>query len=316
MKKTLTVITALLSTNAIAENDTYRVEVNAGLHLFVEALTSVGTEENEIIGEHEEVALSVGGTFYLSPVNTTLGAYDEAPFLSKASSIGFSYGKEAEGKSVPYGRYIGFGGKSKTLKSRAIVDNYIFQFTYIDDNLDNLNYKGDVEQEHIILGFGGYMTDYSTVVVSYVNYQDTRQFIDALPLGATYRQDEGVDVAVKYYIPFENGQSISVGANLLIVDTKIRVNNASGTRYALGGNINYFPTHQWALSAAFEYGEFSDNGFDLKRSALHLNTKYYFTNSFSMNLALTQMGGTDEFRKIDVDDVTGGNFSLGFTGRF
>ena len=64
MRKAFTITTAvLLSPTALAAAATDRVEVNAGVHVFAEALTTLGPEEIELVGDNEELALSIGGTF-------------------------------------------------------------------------------------------------------------------------------------------------------------------------------------------------------------------------------------------------------------
>jgi len=221
-------------------------------------------------------SITAGGTFYLSPVDPNKGPLAEAAFLNQSSSISAYY---TDGETDGDGRGLEF--KDYGIGSRFVIGDadWIIDLGYSRSEPDNpLNIgPDDFEIDTFTVGGGKYLTDNTTMVVSYTNK-------DA---------DDGGDLD-KYQLDLEHLFHTSWGGiKLLGSYGKVDLDDADDIDlYKLGGI--FYPCKSIAIGASYRK---ADNDF-LNEVEEYSAFAEWFIND--------QVGVTLEYRDADVE-VDGGD---------
>lgn len=296
-------VSLLLASNIFA----YRVELNTALNIG-EAKVDAG---NDGTNYNDKISLGLGGTFYFEDVKTDKGPLDEATFLNKSSSVTIEQDLSYDYNEIVYRFDEGVYGKSTTLAAKGVINDYILFAQYDYGKLHGGFENEEVKQQKLTIGAGKYLSDYSTITVAFISLNDTRTYVPAVGFGVNYREDKGLDTAIKYFIPFDNGQSLSCGGNVEITDSDVFGAGASGIRLGLGGFLAYYPTKYWTLRTDIAYENFSDNDYKYRSELVDLTARYYILEALSVSLRFAHMYGKDEIGKI-----SGPLIGLGIRARF
>lgn len=303
-KHSLLLLALLLASNVYA----YRVEIDADLNI---AAATVKDDLGRALDGDEKLTVNLGGIFYFEDVKTDKGALEEAAFLNKSSSVRLKQRFKGRYDGLTYRFDEALYGQSTTLGVKGVVDDYIIEGLYDYGKLQsNSGIESNVEQQKLSVGVGKYLTDLTTVIVSYYSIHDTREYT-GFARGVNYREDKGLDTAFKQYVAFDGGQSLSYGGSLALAHSDVFGAGASGLRYAFDGFLSYYPTKSWTLRATVGYEKFSDNDYIYKREAFNLRARYYFFEALSTDLNVGMVYGEDE-----LGDVKGGIVGLGLRLRF
>ena len=119
---------------------------------------------------HDNDSISVDGTFYLNPVDTSKGPYAEAAFLDHSSFVTANYTDgEADGDIINDLEYKNYGIEGRYVSNDA---GWILDLGYKRSEPDNpfANIIGpdNFEIDQFSVGGGKYLTDATTLVFTYI----------------------------------------------------------------------------------------------------------------------------------------------------
>lgn len=310
MKSRIIIGAALLC--AVSTANAYQYEINFGLNAAYTDLKVNGNASENSDQNDGKIRMHLNGIYHLKEVSTEGVPEDEAAFLGKSSSVAARLNYSSQYDSLSYRFDEGSYGKGYGVTLRAVVDDWILRTTYDTYNGTSVRSILDgVDQHRLQIGLGRYISDNTEILFSYIDNNDNRDYVPNIGTGISYRQDEGIDGAFHTFKKFENDQSMSYGANLSILDTTVRGQNASGINYVLGGNVSYYPVNKLTLKARLVFENFSDNNYEIKKHLLNLKARYYFWEAFAMDFNLGHINGEDE-----LGDVEGWILGLGLRSRF
>ncbi len=276
-------------------------------------------------------SLGLNATVYFKQVDDTVDApLAEAVFIQKVGGINLNL---SQGDSdFKYKDPVGGTTKSSSdtdsigLTLHAIFDTFILEAENNKFTRERKNWE--TENTYQRLGFGAYMTDHSTIIVSLLNQEikDSNGYISS--------EDSGINAAVKFFIPFNNTEkSLSVGGSLSILGSERRngeIDDAATA--ALDLFADYYLSNQLALklsiyTTSFVADEEDDSGDDIEITSvsqtISFGCEYFISNQFAIfgNLSLTSgeyeeevewFGGSDK----EEGETTGSALQLGIKGRF
>ncbi|MCX2983057.1 putative porin [Halieaceae bacterium IMCC14734] len=265
MKKLLLAATvAAVSTTAVA-ND-YRFEVDADFLA------------NEVNKNADLETYAIGGTFYLAPVDDSMGPKAEAAFLNKSSDIHLGYGRTNLDAGI-----IDEDGDIWTLGGRFVTGNgIILEADYAASDIDNVS-----DTEVFGLGIGYYLNDTSTISLGYVSTEDDK--IDF--------EDDIWSVGYKTLL----NDSINLEADFDYSDPK-----GGKKAYGLTGAADYYLNENASIGGVLGYVS-SDDDF-AKAWVYGVRGEYFFSSMIAVNAGYT-VSAPD---KGDDNSI----WSIGLTARF
>ena len=233
-------------------------------------------------------SISVDGTFYLNPVDTSKGPYAEAAFLDHSSFVTANYTDgESDGDIIDGLEYKNYG-----INGRYITDDagWILDLGYKRSEPDNPLDIGpnDFEIDQYSVGGGKYLTDKTTLVFTYIYAEgdDDRDFdrytVDLehlfqwswgdLKVDATYGLvdvDEGDDIDIykiggTYYL----NNNLGFGASYLNTEE----NSLELESYSIFAE--WFITEELAASIEYQDAEFDDSDVDADAVVLGVRARF------------------------------------------
>lgn len=266
-KKTAIVAGVALTISAGVQAD-YRWEVGAAAER-----TNIDVDFED--GDIDKTA--IGGTFYLDSVDVSKGPLAEAAFLDHASNISLSYVYTDADDIIE-----DLDGDEYGIDGRYVTDSagWIFEGSY------QRNEPNNAEVDTYSLGFGKYLTDATTLVVSYAE-------ADVDEGGDT----DGYRASVEHLWGWSGG-GFKLAGNVGLVNVEdnddTNIYNIAGTWYitnnlgltfttgytetynqeflSSGVIADWFVTEQIALSAKVEYAESDDDVFDGENSEAEITS--------------------------------------------
>ena len=278
-KKTALVAGVALAVSAVAQAEDYRWEIEGDY--------SHGEYEFENFDDTEFDSFSLDGTFYLDNVNTDGSPLSEAAFLDQASDVSLSYSySEVDDNGIDV------DGDDYGISGRYVTDGagWIFDASYT--RLEPL----DAEIDTFTVGVGKYLTDHTTLVLTYWNG-------DADEGGDT----DGGAISLKHFFRTTDAGGFLVEANygLINVDDAddVDIYNLSGT---------WFTCQNFGVGASFGKFDGFDGLIDAGGSGLEVDrysvfSEWFVTQSIGVNLAYT-------YGEVDDTDIESNAITLG--GRF
>ena len=271
---------ALLSTAAIAD---YNVQVEG-------TATSGGVETLDYSVRTFDLE------YAFNRIDTSSGPVDEAAFLGKATTIGFSASElnydnsdDTESAFNLNGRYVSEGG--------FIVLGNVGQMTNeFDGSLEKFTTTS------ILVGFGAYMNDTNALTVNI-----------ATTSGDT---PSSLSFGLDYHGVFIDKFAVNTGLALYDVDgvtvDDLDLSSEASSGYSMSAGLAYYPIRQ--LSLGVDLTNYSgDNGDGLLTS---YTAKYYFMDQFAAALTYSNDALNSGRFAVSQQNIDGDSLSLSLTGRF
>ena len=240
--------------------DTYRWEINAAAGV---TNWDYGQDDGDVD------TFGVNGSFYFKPVNTSKGPLGEAAFLDHSSSVTLGYVYTDADDIVE-----DLDGDQYAINGRYVLDAdipLIFEGSYQRDE------PNDAEVDTYTLGLGAYITDNTTLVITYAD-------ADVDDGGDT----DGWQAAVDHVWTWTDG-GFKLGGNIGYINVDdgddIDVYNIAATWYI---------TDNLGVGISTGYTDFANNEF----LSTDLSVEWFITN----NIALTALVG---YAESDDDIVVG-----------
>lgn len=305
MKKLM--LAAVIAASVSPLSHAYQVEVEGN---YVTGTVEYDDSEFKVDADTDNVMLK--GSFFLEEVDASKGPLAEAAFLSKASSASFSLNRgetDVEGVTVE--------NDSWSLSAHVVAsDKFIIEAEYIDSIQSPEAVSIDLETKSLSLGFGAYLSDTSTFVVSLLSQESEVEGIDV-------SDDAGISGALKFFLPLADGEALSVGGDLSFIETN--VNGSSTTSETVGLTVfaDYYLSKQLALKSEFARTSTEEDGrtYEYTRdlNVLTLGAEYFANNQVSLygNLGFL-VGESEEKDLTDIEslDLAGNAVTFGIKGRF
>jgi hypothetical protein len=270
MKKVLiaAAITAI-STTAVA--DDYRFQVNADYL------------NDEISKNIDMTTYVVGGSFFLAPVDDSLGPKAEAAFLDHASGVHAGWGRtNIKIDDSDFNPKVDEDGDVWALGGRYITESgVILELDYATTEVD------DLDSDALGVAIGYYLSDVSSITLGYL-----RTEVDDL--------DSDDDIwSLGYKHLFNN--RFGLEADLTYVDAKYGEN-----AYGITGALDYYINDNFSVGGVLGYVASDD---DFTEAAIYgVNAEYYFNSHIALNAGYT-VSAPD---KGDDNEV----WNVGIIGRF
>lgn len=266
-KKTALVAGVALAISVTAQAD-YRWEVDAAA-----GRTNIDVDFDD--GDIDK--FTVGGSFYLDSVDTSKGPLGEAAFLDHASDISLRYVYTDADDIIE-----DLDGDEYNISGRYVTDSagWIFEGSF------QRNEPNNAEIDTYSLGFGKYLTDATTLTVTYAS-------ADVDDGGDT----DGYEASVEHLWHWSGGGfKLEGNAGLINVEDNDDTNviNIAGTWYITDNlglrfgtgytetynqeflstdvSVEWFITEQIALSAMLGYAESDDDLFDDESSEAEITS--------------------------------------------
>jgi hypothetical protein len=228
---------------------------------------------------------AISGTYYLQPVDTSLGPLRLAPFLSKASSIGGKYGEIETDRSD-------IETKFWEVETRLVINQaWVLEAGFGAAEIDTVIATNDVDIYRVAAGY--YVADTTQLRVAYdVMDEDTVdadrwsidiQHVQQLENGMTWsanvlyglvagdtrigRDDDGSDIEIALSWFFSH--NLGVGANLDIRDRDVTGDVDYYQYWA-----SYFPTDK--ISLELSYYDEDNNDLNVSSDGFVFEAKYRF----------------------------------------
>jgi hypothetical protein len=265
---------AAVSTSAAA-ND-YRFQIDADY------------AANEVNKEVDTEVAALAGTFYLAPVDDSVGPKAEAAFLNQSSSISLGYGRSnlevgAGGIDPGFTVNLDEDGDVWALGGRFVTGNgIILEADYTAVEIDKV-----IDSETLGVGIGYYLNDTSAVTLGYVHSEE-----DTFGL-----EDDIWSVGYKTLL----NDSINLEAEFDYSDPKF-----GKKAYGLTGAADYYLNENASIGGVLGYVS-SDDDF-AKAWVYGVRGEYFFTSNIAINAGYT-VSAPD---KGDDNSI----WSIGLTGRF
>lgn len=270
MKKLLLVAAiAAISTTAVA--DEYRVQGTAGY------------VNDEISKNIDLTTYTLGGAYYLAPVDDSNGPKAEAAFLDKASSVHAGWGRTTlEIDGTDFSPKFDEDGDVWALGGRYITDSgFILEADYAATEIDNSDVEG------FGVGIGYYLTDASSITLSYghteVDDLDSDEDIWSAGYKQLFNNKFGLDLDLTY-ADVESGDDA----------------------YGITGDLDYYINDNFSVGGVLGYVTSDD---DYSEAAIYgVKAEYFFNSHIAFNAGYTV--STPE--EGDDNEV----WNIGLTGRF
>jgi hypothetical protein len=276
MKKVLiAAAVAAVSTSAVASD--YRFQIDADY------------AANEVNKEVDTDIMSLAGTFYLAPVDDSVGPKAEAAFLNKSSSIFLGYGRTNLDASSADIIDPGFtvrldeDGDVWALGGRFVTSNgIILELDYATVEIDDV-----IDSNSLLLGVGYYLNDSSAITLGYVQSEEDEFDLENDIWSAGYKTllNDNLNLEAKFdYSDPDFGEKA----------------------YDLSGAADYYLNTNASIGGVLGYVSSDD---DFTEAWVYGIRGEYFFNS---NIALNASYSVSTPDKGDDNSV----WSIGLTGRF
>ena len=270
MKKILLVAAiAAISTTAVA--DEYRVQGTAGY------------VSDEISKNIDLTTYTLGGAYYLAPVDDSNGPKAEAAFLDQASSVHAGWGRTTlKIDGTDFSPKVDEDGDVWALGGRYITDSgFILEADYAATEIDNSDVEG------FGVGIGYYLTDASSITLSYghteVDDLDSDEDIWSAGYKQLFNNKFGLDLDLTY-ADVESGDDA----------------------YGITGDLDYYINDNFSVGGVLGYVTSDD---DYSEAAIYgVKAEYFFNSHIAFNAGYTV--STPE--EGDDNEV----WNIGLTGRF
>ena len=245
--------------------DTYRWEING---------QAGRTNWDYDIDDGDVDSFGVEGTFYFHDVDTTKGPRSEAAFLDHASDVSLLYVYTDADDIVE-----DFDGDRYGISGRYVLDTSL---PLIFEGAFERNEPGDAEIDSYSLGFGAYVTDAISVIVTYAD-------ADADEGGDT----DGWQVSAEHVWSWStSGLKLSGNAGYINVDDAddIDVYNIAATWYI---------THDFGLGITTGYTELANQEF----LSADIFAEWFITKHIALSALVGYAEADDEIDLGDDDDA-------------
>jgi hypothetical protein len=286
MRQTL-LLTAICSLPLIAVADEYSIEIDA-LASQSEVLNADNTASVDL-----DTTL-VGVTFYTSPVDDSVGPFQEAAFLNKASSVSLVFG--ASESDDAGGDIYSVGFETKTVFS----EKYILEFSYIRAERDEETATLNSDIGTYGLGFGAYTADNAAITFNYSIIDDDDD------------DDESEVAALGFEGVVEADGKDYLGGSIEAAYTS----NGSGSDILnIDIEMDYYFNQKLSVSVLIGMETVSGDGEDA--NLFGVGTRYFLSNNLALALAYERLdiaSSGDGEDTVNLDDPE--SITLSLTGRF
>jgi len=237
--------------------DTYRWEINADY--------TRGEWSANAFDDTETDEFTVGGSFYLKPVDTTLGPRGEAAFLDHASDITLSY-TYAE---------IDDNGIDVDSDSYLISGRYVMDAGFIFEGAYRYYEPVNAEVDQFRLSAGYYITDTTTIIVDYLDsdVDDGGNFPDGV---ADASDTDGWNARVEHFWGFSNDGGLKLEGNYGFINVD------DGDDVDLWGvGATWYITQNIGIGATYENTDYGV----LESDDYGLFAEWFITRNIAVNLA-------------------------------
>lgn len=247
------------------------------------------------------------GEYYFQDITTDKGPWHQAAFLSKASSVGFSYEDETveqDGSSgdVDY-TTITFSGR------QVFNDKFV-----LEQSLDFEENDGDDAKTLTVLG-GAYIDDHQEIVGGFI----------------IHSEDEDANSDIEYWgLQARYQNLLALGDKHLHIRgalTTLNIDNRLDTSIAiLNAGVAFYPMSNLEVSAdlgvSSSYGEDDDIDREVRssRTTFTAGISYFITEQFNVYSSLSTISGDsedeeDNIQTVTDEELTGAEFEVGLRFR-
>jgi len=247
-------------------------------------------DRNTGASESNNVDSDVGrlyGTWYMENVDTSKGPLSEAAFLDHASNITL-FGSDGEIQLSEVGNNNNLDdedGQRYGFESRYVAEGPGWKLSgWLVDLGYNHFEPGDLEIDNYNVGIGNYVTPNTTLVVNYFN--------SSLKNGG---DTDAYSLDLEHMFLMSNGGfKARASAGRTIISERDDVDT-----YLVGGT--WYFTNNIGIGA--DYLNTGANGYEIQ--GWQANAEWFFTESFAMNLAYSQLDPDDvEFTNVKLEQET------------
>lgn len=296
MKKAILASSIALLTSFISYAQIAEVELSK---------TVIDTDEEGRWNDTETDTIEISGKVYFSQLDTSKGPLAEVSFLDKKSYISLSREKaDITYKREVYDSYYSPDYEETLLNmSFKAVTNSDLIFAGHYQKLDS---SDDFNSKRYQLGMGFYMNDNASIVFSLIKED----------FGYN-SSSKGFDTALKYFIPFNNGEALSVGGNVNLVSYDFNRNN-DPFKFSINAFIKYYLTNNLnlALSTYSDVISLDDNSDTMiTHQKISFGSEYFINKFFAINGHIG-LGSGEEEERYDDTETTETFIKLGLKTRF
>ncbi|NRB38720.1 MAG: hypothetical protein HRU20_09680 [Pseudomonadales bacterium] len=265
------------------------------------------------------------GSLFFGQVDDSKGPLAEAAFLDKAGSVSLMYGMgdneyQFTGGDKNSTDLDGFGASV-----HGVVGSLILEAEYLASTEEyDADFSGEEKTTVVRVGLGGYMTDRSTIVMS-IYSEELKDHEDGFG-SFVLRENKGINGALKFFIPFNNGQALSVGGDVRLLSSERNEGDLDGVSIEADLFANYYLTNKLALKLALDTEVFAADSesefYDTYSSViqtLSFSSEYFVIDQLAVYGGLSLTTGTEEVETRNFDfetEITGLALNLGVKGRF
>lgn len=210
--------------------------------------------------------LSIGGRYFLQPVDSTTGPLDERPFIDKSAHIGLLYLQQKPEEGNEDVTSTGLDARFVTLT------DMIFDVGYLSNKL-----PGDNKITTTSIGVGKYLDSRTTGVLRFE--RSSNDGIDVDAIGGTFRRL--VDGAV-------DGTAMAYEIDLAYIDAP------EDNGYEIGLDGTYYPSTPLGISGGLSRADIGDSD----STTFSLEARYFFTETLAAGALYSKTSDSDN------DDVT------------
>ena len=305
MKKLL----CALAVSAVASPLTYAYQAE------IEGNYTMGSlefEEGPNTWDVDSDNLMLKGSWFFKDVDTEKGPLAEVAFLDKVGSASLMINRgtiENDGFKMDNDNW-GLGVRG------VLKEKFILEFDYIDNSLSANGVSGSFDTTNINLGFGAYLNDTTTLVVSLLTHENEFS-------GIKLADGTGLNGAFKTFIPLSDGQSVTVGGNLAIINSDAAFGDAEEQQINFSIYTAYYLSNDLSLRGALTSTSSEvEDGVEtetLSMTTLSFGSEYFVNEQFSVYGDLGLNFGDDEQEDLfdsETTDISGTNLVVGVKGRF
>ena len=264
MKKIILPLACVISLMEPALAKDYRLDIGA-------IAANVESDFGSVVLETDLKVLAA--TIFFTPIKSDKGPLAEAAYLSKASNWLLSTGK-LDG-DINSGIPFNMDSDITTIAMTYInpESGYIFGLlrTMADTTIESPIGKVYLETEDTGVRFGKYLTDSSTMVLTYTVIEETEQ---RFPV-TSFATDSLPDIKV-YDLQFRNLVTTASGSHFAVEANAIYLDTAGPGIQAFGLDLTFYPTTKLGISLSSDYIDGANNN---SSTGYGLDLEYFITSS-------------------------------------